>query len=1350
MVDTFFTITGRTYFDGTAIPGRDYEYGVRGKTLCGPSSLSPPFIGRVPPSPGTPGTVMASDSLCSVVQLVWLEGVPAGLSYDIYRDTDLIANLPPGSESYDDAGGTAGVTYEYKVAAIGECDTAWAVSGFGFKIDPPPDVTFIQATEDRCSDVKINWNATVGSFDYYVVYRGGDSLGTVHPDSTREFFDTAIDSIAIYTYTVRSRNICGLSNIVSTDTGNRIGLPPTLISCDASDDKCTVVEVSWVPSPDSDMVDGYVVRRDDDSLAFVPFGTDVFHDSFATVGFAHSYSVEPRNGCGFAVNLCTDTGILGVAPPTPYGVSATDSLCDYVLVEWDSTEGAFLIYEIYRTYGVNPDGDLIGTVGKGDSTVFADSLVDSLRVASYWLRIRSSCGLSAPGPSDDGMRVGLPPTPTACVATDELCGRVTVAWSDATEGASVDRYVVSRDGLPIDTLTSPPYQSTDEDADSNTAHLYEVAAWNACGRSVGTCADSGRALTSPGPPTNFTASQEGCGEVVLNWNPPVGGGPIDGYRITRGNPLIITEVDAATLQFADVPPESETVYTLHAFNCEESVGVVDTGRTVGAIPSPPANCSVELLDCNTLEISWEPTPTATEGYVIMREGAIRIDSVGSGVLSVTDSPPQDGVTYEYSIFSLNSCGGSAEPCRVEGRLPGPIDSPPEGSCSASTDLCDGIQLDWYAAGGEDSDVWWLKIYRLPGNILLDSLAPGDSTWLDTGIDFGDTSTYRIVPGNPCHTPAVECTVGGKRPALPSEPVNCAATNDQCEFVTLSWEHPVIADGVIEFNIYRKLSPSVDPFELHAVVTPSIGANSWNDTDVVSGRTYLYRMAAVNRCGETPGECQVQGGIITTRPGPALISPDGGAEDLDLPIVFSWGSVSSVTGYRLVIAVDDQFAVVVVDTFVTAESAAVGNIDFDHTYFWTVHSMNDCGTGPSGEVRRFVMGDAPGIDLVAGSPRLYFGNGLDSLFEDSTLTIRNMGKDTLDWWIEPDPDWISFEPASGTLPGGRSATIVSGVSNWRCGEGFTDTLEISIDPPRESREPIKLFADLLPPPRPAGDFNWDCVAGLDDMGSILGVILGLEEPAAGESLGADVNEDGRITVADLVLFGNILVEGEIAPSRGGPPVEFTLTGNGGSVLSIQSTEPFRALRLKARLDGEGEIVPIDPTTTIVLRDDSGRDLSLLWFGEGENGLHDVDLFRIEEFSPAKAAGAAPGDPIVFYASALELLGTDADVWRPVIDGSPLTPLEIPSRLVIRSIRPNPFNALTVIDFSLPAEGHVEIGLFDIRGAFVRRLLDETRDAGPHQVSWDGTNESGRQAASGIYFVRVRMESREVTRRMTLLR
>ncbi|MDG5767693.1 T9SS type A sorting domain-containing protein [Balneolales bacterium ANBcel1] len=75
--------------------------------------------------------------------------------------------------------------------------------------------------------------------------------------------------------------------------------------------------------------------------------------------------------------------------------------------------------------------------------------------------------------------------------------------------------------------------------------------------------------------------------------------------------------------------------------------------------------------------------------------------------------------------------------------------------------------------------------------------------------------------------------------------------------------------------------------------------------------------------------------------------------------------------------------------------------------------------------------------------------------------------------------------------------------------------------------------------------------------------------------------------------------------------------------------------------------------------------------------------------------------------------------------------IPDHFVLQGNYPNPFNPSTQIRFGIPEASRVQIRVYDITGREVRMLVDEVKNRGYHQVTFDSQGLS-----SGIYMYRVR--------------
>ncbi|MGC9361425.1 MAG: FlgD immunoglobulin-like domain containing protein [Candidatus Syntrophosphaera sp.] len=94
--------------------------------------------------------------------------------------------------------------------------------------------------------------------------------------------------------------------------------------------------------------------------------------------------------------------------------------------------------------------------------------------------------------------------------------------------------------------------------------------------------------------------------------------------------------------------------------------------------------------------------------------------------------------------------------------------------------------------------------------------------------------------------------------------------------------------------------------------------------------------------------------------------------------------------------------------------------------------------------------------------------------------------------------------------------------------------------------------------------------------------------------------------------------------------------------------------------------------------------------------------------------------------------------------------IPPELTLGQNCPNPFNPRTLISYQLPAACPARLGIYNARGQLVRTLVNAEQEAGYHSVVWNGTDDAGRNVASGIYFYRLSSPGKTLTRKMLLMK
>jgi FlgD Ig-like domain/Beta-propeller repeat len=84
-------------------------------------------------------------------------------------------------------------------------------------------------------------------------------------------------------------------------------------------------------------------------------------------------------------------------------------------------------------------------------------------------------------------------------------------------------------------------------------------------------------------------------------------------------------------------------------------------------------------------------------------------------------------------------------------------------------------------------------------------------------------------------------------------------------------------------------------------------------------------------------------------------------------------------------------------------------------------------------------------------------------------------------------------------------------------------------------------------------------------------------------------------------------------------------------------------------------------------------------------------------------------------------------------------------------PNPFNPRTTVSYTVPSRGRVTVSVYDARGSRVATLIDnEERAAGAYRADWDGRDDRGVVAASGVYFAHIEHVSGTRSKKMVLLK
>ncbi len=136
----------------------------------------------------------------------------------------------------------------------------------------------------------------------------------------------------------------------------------------------------------------------------------------------------------------------------------------------------------------------------------------------------------------------------------------------------------------------------------------------------------------------------------------------------------------------------------------------------------------------------------------------------------------------------------------------------------------------------------------------------------------------------------------------------------------------------------------------------------------------------------------------------------------------------------------------------------------------------------------------------------------------------------------------------------------------------------------------------------------------------------------------------------------------------------------------------------------------------------------------SGIHTFEWKYLKDGSVSQGSDCAWIDYIFFP----ETSGTDTDDNQVAMNS------------YILSNYPNPFNPSTVIEFYLKTEGKIILNIYNLKGQFVKNLKNDFIEPGYHTILWDGTDNSGKDVCSGLYFGKLRTSNYTSTKKMILMK
>ena len=875
----------RTYADTGLTNGQRYYYVVRAVNAVGVSAASNE-VNEVPkrrPSAPLGLTAGFGDTLVSLNWSAPLDDGGASLThYRLYRGTSpnstMFYRLVLAAQPvFDDTNVTNGQTYYYEVSAnnsVGEGARSAQTSETPRRVPLAP-VLAAATYGDRA--VFLNWSAASdgGSpLTLYRVFRGLSSSPTSTlqdlGNATLTYTDLNVSNGVLYFYRIAAFNALGqgdYSNEVSVTPRTRPTAPQSF-SLTFGDQNITL---NWsAPADDG----GAPVLRYNIYRGLSPGGESFLDNTTGPVASFLATGLSNGQAYYFVVSAVNSEGEgpLSVelsetprrAPDAPGGLSASHG-DRYVVVSWSPpTYNGSADITGYRVYRRNSSGGefFLNSTGAG-TTAYNDTGLTNGEAYNYRIGAVNSVGEGPKSGEVSQTPYKVPGAPTSLTANFGNRS-VALSWVAPPDwgGASSINYSLFRGNstanlswLRDTTATS----MTDTGLTNGLAYFYAIAANNIEGRGPLSASASETPRWSPSEPQNLHPAGHGDGYIVLEWDPPADNGslPILGYYVWWWNGSAAELVDSPgpgvlLTTRSGLGNGADYTFFVVAWN-DVGNGTASnntTERPRGVPYSPFALANVTSGD-GYVYLNWsEPDDrgSAISRYVVYRRGP-----GGDGIFNITfpqrtfnDTGLANGEFYNYSVSAVNAEGeGPESVVHVDGSRRRP--DAPGGLTAEDGDT--NATLRWITPafnGGRtilgidversvDAVNWTLAAANLSG---------AATSYLIQGLSNGQLYFFRVGARNELDT-NWSAIVSQTPKRIPDAPRNLTLVAGD-RHLNLSWLSPAFDGGgqVTNFSVYRWNG-------IAWALIANTSAPNYNDTGLLNGTVYRYRVSAWNVKGEGP-------------------------------------------------------------------------------------------------------------------------------------------------------------------------------------------------------------------------------------------------------------------------------------------------------------------------------------------------------------------------------------------------------------------------------------------------------------------------------------------------------------------
>jgi hypothetical protein len=670
------TVVGHsiTYTDTNLLPDTLYQYRVRAFNSSGQSDVS--AITQSQTYLATPTGLTASATSTSQIDLKWSPldsaiGYQLDFSLNGGSTWNFLARITdPSNLQYTQNGLSAGVTYAYRLTAIGDTVNSLPSDAVTSITKPAAPASF-SATAVAPTKVNVVWPAVTGAMLGYTVERSADGVEfaqIAHVAAEKlAYLDASAEENTTYFYRVLASNSSGDSAYTSiasaTPSEAENVLPPSDLA--ASVISPDAVRIFWTDNSTNES--GFAVQRSADGgatwndLSTTGANTTSYLDRSAARGTNYLYRVQAANQW-IASEYSAPATVL--TPPADVSdVHVVAASTSRISIAWDdvATETRFDVEQ--EIGGV---WTTLATIDSGTTTYTASDLESG---AIYQFRVTAFNSSGAANPSSLLATITIPSAPSSLSAIAVSPTRINLAWQNVRGNAG---YFVQRSDdaganwTTIGTTIADVARYSDLNAVTGTMYSYRVFATNSAGTSVaspGASASATRDLAVLAP--SDLSTWYDSGRVMLRWTDNAGNET--GFIVQRSSDGGASFNDLTTIPAPDITSYSDLsadrgaqyVYKVIALN-----PWMQSGGTVSVMVTPPPDVTdvyINTIAATRIGLAWSDV-AGESGFKIERStdnvNFTEITSTDRRVTSFNDLTAAPGTRYYYRVRATGAGGDS--------------------------------------------------------------------------------------------------------------------------------------------------------------------------------------------------------------------------------------------------------------------------------------------------------------------------------------------------------------------------------------------------------------------------------------------------------------------------------------------------------------------------------------------------------------------------------------------------------------------------------------------------------------------------------------------------------------------